>query len=82
VSDDDWRRAEAHAGLADLPPAELAWEFLRRNPRYRADYQSFIDEVASGAGAEAESRRFARWGLTFRRRSGGIGARTAALLAP
>lgn len=68
--DDNWRCAEAHAGAADLPPAALAWEFLRRNPHYRADYQSFIDEVASGAVTEAESRRFARWGLTFRRRSG------------
>lgn len=53
-------------GAADgLAADALAWEFLRRNPAYRADYALFCQEAAAGADAEAEGRRFARWGLTF-----------------
>jgi hypothetical protein len=63
---DDWRHPEAYEALDDLPPAALAWEFLRRNPDYRADYNQFIEETAAGAEAEAEAPRFGRWGLTFR----------------
>jgi hypothetical protein len=33
----DWRSAAAYAYLNDLNPAELAWEFLRRNPDYQRD---------------------------------------------
>jgi hypothetical protein len=64
---DDWRCAEAYLALAELPPPALAWEFLRRNRDYHADYQRHVEEVALGAGVDAETRRFARWGLTFRR---------------
>jgi hypothetical protein len=65
VFTDDWRCADAYSGLGDLPPPALAWEFLRRNCYYRADYQRHLYEVALGAGADAEARRFARWGLSF-----------------
>ena len=58
-----------------LSPDALAWEFLRRNPDYRADYAQFIEESAAGAGAEAEGQRFARWGLTFRGGPGQVGHR-------
>jgi hypothetical protein len=65
VCDLDWRRFEAYAAVDDLAPSALAWEFLRRNPRYREDYRSFLDDAAFGAAAVAEGSRFARWGLTF-----------------
>jgi hypothetical protein len=63
----DWRCAQAYEAVDDLPAEALAWEFLRRNPAYKADYEQFRAETATGAGAEAEGLRFARWGLTFRR---------------
>jgi len=36
----DWRRDEAYEHLDTLDPSALAWEFLRRNPRYRAAYRA------------------------------------------
>ena len=64
--EDQWRTAAARGAVEALSPDALAWEFLRRNPAYRDDYQQFITETAAGAEAEATGRRFARWGLTFR----------------
>jgi hypothetical protein len=66
VFENDWRRAEAYGAVEQLSADALAWEFLRRNPGYRADYEQFVREPAAGAEAEAEGQRFARWGLTFR----------------
>lgn len=65
VFEDDWRRAEAYAGLDDLSPADLAWEFLRRNPDYRADYAAFRQDGYLSGGPDLGDRRFARWGLSF-----------------
>ena len=36
----DWRSAAAYTYLNDLTPAELAWEFLRRNPDYQREYRT------------------------------------------
>ena len=63
----DWHGGGAYDAAEALSPDALAWEFLRRNPNYRADYAQFITETAAGAEAEAEGRRFGRWGLSFRR---------------
>lgn len=57
-----WRSAEAYDYLDDLPAADLAWEYLRRNPDYHGDFQA-----ARGAGDGGE--RVARWGLRFPGRS-------------
>jgi hypothetical protein len=65
VFEDDWRRAEACAGPDDISPADLAWEFLRRNPAYRPDYAAFRQRDAAGGDPDADARRFARWGLSF-----------------
>jgi len=57
----DWRSAAAYADTAALPVSGWAWEFLRRNPDYRAETR---------AGALTAKQRAAagrRWGLSCRR---------------
>jgi len=44
----DWRKAEDYAYTEGLTLHEWAWEFLRRNPEYRADWASLQDKIASG----------------------------------
>ncbi len=56
----DWRNAKAYEGVASLMPREIAWEFLRRNPAYRADFKK--SRHMSGDAAEKISQR---WGLRF-----------------
>jgi hypothetical protein len=57
-----WRSAEAYDYLDDLSAADLAWEYLRRNPDYQNDFQT----ASQGRGEDFMS---ARWGLRFRSRS-------------
>ena len=59
----DWRSAEAYAFTALLTREQWAWEFLRRNADYRADWQWFSDtwrtlEARYGAPPD---RDFFRW---------------------
>lgn len=59
MSEADWRSAERYAALCELSPAELAWEFLRRNPQYHADFdRGLYDDPAA-------AERWLKWGLTF-----------------
>ncbi|WP_367272053.1 DUF6499 domain-containing protein [uncultured Caulobacter sp.] len=53
-----WRSAEAYDYLATLSAAELAWEYLRRNPEYQTEF-----DLASGGAPTAGVN--ARWGLRF-----------------
>lgn len=57
-----WRSAEAYDYVEDLSGADLAWEYLRRNPDYQNDFQT----ASQGSGSEALSLR---WGLRFPCRS-------------
>lgn len=63
--------------LSDLDPAELAWEFLRRNPAYQHEYRKALRQSARGDEALAE-----RWGLRFRDRPGEGGRPGGRVLAP
>ena len=59
----DWRSADDYTFCAALTRDQWAWEFLRRNPDYRADYGRFIDlwralEAEYGA---PPTRDFQRW---------------------
>lgn len=57
----DWRSSAAYDSLRALSPADLAWEFLRRNRRYRQEFRRFAQALP-----EAEARLLAaRWGLRF-----------------
>lgn len=59
MSKEDWRSPAAYEYAKTLESAELAWEFLRRNPAYRADYQAAADD------AGAADVRAGVWGLRF-----------------
>lgn len=59
----DWRDAEAYVFDPPLGPAEWAWQFLRRNPEYAADYAWFISTwraLEADYGAPP-ARDFFRW---------------------
>lgn len=55
----DWRDDQAYAYFDTLGLPELAWECLRRNEAYRADFA----QTLIGRGSVA------RWGLRFPGRS-------------
>jgi hypothetical protein len=65
----DWRSPESVRDLKDLDRSALAWEFLRRNPEYRAHYANIIERIASGAipDDDALTELSRRWGCLFLR---------------
>jgi len=60
----DWRSPRDYEYLRQLDRAELAWEFLRRNPEYQKDFARIVEATSPDAVIIAE-----RWGLCFRLRS-------------
>lgn len=52
-----WSVSAAYLYILDLDGSGLAWEYLRRHPRYRADWQR-RQRITS----------FSPWGLRCRRR--------------
>jgi hypothetical protein len=59
----DWRDAGAYApALAGGRPA-IAWELLRRDPGYRADYAA---RASGDASRDTVADFAAEWGLHFR----------------
>jgi len=54
------RLPAAYRYAEDLGPEELAWEFLRRDPEYRA-------AAALGPAHPPDPELARRWGLSFRR---------------
>ena len=62
-----WRSEEATAYLDDAQRAGFAWEFLRRNPVYRQEFEIMNRQLTSGATTdlEAASALAKRWGLNF-----------------
>jgi hypothetical protein len=67
----EWRSEAAYTYLNDLKPAELAWEFLRRNPNYRRDYRTAVGGTAGQP--EVSVTVILRWGLRFSDQSGSSG---------
>ena len=59
----DWRSAAAYDPLRALSPADLAWEFLRRNREYRQDYRRFLRSLSR----EEAKALGDKWGLRFPR---------------
>jgi hypothetical protein len=76
-----WRSDERYASLHQLKSTDLAWEFLRRNPAYQADYQQFQSRGVSGAATAPLGDPMLPWGLTFPGGPRAVGERTAGLLA-
>ena len=75
----EWRSEAAYAYLNDLTPAELAWEFLRRNPEYQRDYRTAADATADQA--ELPESLITQWGLRFRDQSAPSGGQRSHRLA-
>lgn len=75
-----WRSAAAYEHLETLTASDLAWEWLRRNEDYRADFKAL---KADQDGPDQWLNRIrSRWGLRFRRRPADPGTRSPGLLAP
>lgn len=62
----DWRSAAAYAELENASARDLAWEFLRRNPRYERDWEQ-LDDAPPDDAVDAVAEH---WGLRFPGRSG------------
>lgn len=69
--EDSWQSPDATDYLDTTPRAGFAWEFLRRNPRYREDYATMNRQIATGneSDGEAAVALAQRWGLNFSMRS-------------
>jgi hypothetical protein len=57
----DWRSSNAYDRIQEAEITGLAWEGLRRNPDFGADYRS-----ASKALPNVSLEFRQRWGLSFR----------------
>lgn len=60
----DWRSPQYVEALKDLDRVGFAWEFLRRNPAYREDYDR-IDDDPEESASNPETVG-GNWGLSFR----------------
>ena len=60
MSQAEWRSTTAHHHTSHLDPADLAWEFLRRNP----DYQAFYGAQSGNPDRKIDAAA-RRWGLRF-----------------
>ncbi len=60
MKNDAWQPSAAYLYVLHLKGPDLAWEFLRRNPRYRDDWTRAVH----GTGDVTH------WGLSFPSRSG------------
>lgn len=63
-----WRASAAYLYTLDLDSPALAWEYLRRNPQYQADW------------ARRRAASLDRWGLRQRRRPPSRCARSTTVL--
>ena len=72
----DWRNAATYAYLQQLNRAELAWEFLRRNPNYDRDFRAAARRTSDQV--DFPERLTRRWGLRFPCRSAAARRQSAA----
>lgn len=54
----DWRSKESYAYTVNLTRLDWAWEFLRRNPLFQADF-----EQSSNAHSDGRRNDLQRWGV-------------------
>src|SRR5258708_36091711 len=69
--DKSWRSQEATAYLDSAQRTGFAWEFLRRNPDYRNDYEHMSRHAANGTtiALDAALALAQHWRLSFPVRS-------------
>ena len=75
-----WRSSAQYDHLDELTASDLAWEWLRRNDDYDADFEASIADQGDPQPLTERIRQ--RWGLRFPCRSAGPATRCAGLLAP
>lgn len=68
MSDDQrWRFPAAYLYAAQLDLVDLAWEYLRRNPAYRADAaRKAVARAADEDDPDGDPEPAPHWGLHFR----------------
>ncbi|MFN3624536.1 MAG: transcriptional regulator domain-containing protein [Hyphomicrobium sp.] len=70
VEPPDWRLQQTERALNRLERQGFAWEFLRRNPDYRRDYERLrAGQPDRPTAAGPHSSVPPQWGLRFRARS-------------
>lgn len=74
-----WRSSTEYDHLDALTASDLAWEWLRRNEAYDADFEIFASGI--GAPEPLTERIRQRWGLRFPGRSASPASRCSSLLA-
>jgi hypothetical protein len=59
----DWQNPDVYLPLAQLTGAQWAWQFLRRNPRYQAEWQAFdvTWQALESAYGRPPNRDFCAW---------------------
>lgn len=62
-----WRSSSTYDYVDSLSAPDIAWEWLRRNSDYQADYLA-IQKSGASRGQDVNTLRN-RWGLYFRRSS-------------
>lgn len=78
--EESWRSEAAYDYIDQLTTSDLAWEFLRRNPTYRAHFQLLS---SSGRLTDKVAAAFAeKWGLSFRGRPQHHWTRSTHILDP
>lgn len=60
----NWKDNAAYPITKATEPKRWAWEFLRRNQRYQADWKQFADAVLAKANEHPETLKYAVWFLT------------------
>ena len=60
----DWRSAASYEEVLEFDAAGFAWEYLRRNPEYQAEYAGISGDGSTDADAMSAFRR--KWALCFR----------------
>jgi hypothetical protein len=76
MSTADWRSADAYQELRSLDAPAFAFEFLRRNPEFRADHARLARKARGRPLEVSDADAFAeRWGVRFRRRIAGASSK-------
>ena len=60
--------------VTGLSAGSIAWEFLRRNSEYRADYRAGMAKRGSALSVSEAANVGQKWGLRFRAGPGPISA--------
>ena len=70
ATENDWEQPELYDYTDGLDDPNWGWEFMRRSPEYRSDFDSLQQvrvQHSEAAAAMTEMGLGQRWGLRFRR---------------